>query len=270
MNDQIKTEKPLINVTDLSKYLYCPRQFYLEKVLGMKKPATKEMIEGRIRHEVLELFSKNERGVIEGIGAEEKTKIELLFKELLAKIISQVLKRNEKIITEFRINKEELIHKIEKQINKEIKLRVDSIRKTIEKGFFKSELWENLETKYFSEFSISSDSLGLKGRVDRLVIENGEIITPFELKSREVDRIFESDEIQVVAYCLLLEQYFDRRVNFGIVEAGETRFQIEADDKKRKKVLSLVNEIQTDLSKKFPSNFLKCEKCSFKEECDKL
>jgi len=262
-------EQKIINVTDLSKYLYCQRQFYLEKVLGIKKPATKEMIEGRIRHEILELFSKSEREVISGIGLEDREKIELLFKELLRKIINLVLIKNEQIINQFKINKEELIKKSEKQIFKEIELRVKAIEKAIVKGFFKNELWENLDPKYFSEFSILSESLGLKGRIDRLVIDKEEII-PFELKSREADKIFESDEIQLIAYILLLEYYFDKKISFGIIEAGNELYQIEATDEKKRKVLELISEIQTNISKKFPSNFSKCGKCSFKEECEKL
>jgi CRISPR-associated protein Cas4 len=260
-------QKTILNVTDLSKYLYCPRQFYLEKVLGVKKPMTKEMAEGRIRHSVLELFSNNERRVIEQI--ESKEGVEQKFKEFLKEAINHAFYENEQIINNFKINKEELAGKIEKQINKEIILRVKAIENTLKKGFFGKELWENLEPKYYSEFMVSSDSLGLKGRVDRLVIDKKEII-PFELKSREIDRVFESDEIQVSAYVMLLEHYFDRKVDFGVLEAGDTRFQIEVDDNKRKKVLELINEIQTNLSKKFPSSFAKCEKCGYKKECDEL
>jgi CRISPR-associated protein Cas4 len=265
-----QNKKPLINVTDLAKYMYCPRQFYLEKIVGVKKPVTKEMIEGRIRHEILEIFSDNERSVIESLDKiENDFEIRKKFEGFLKEIIKDVLERNKKIIDDFKIDSNEVEKRAEKQINKEIELRVKAIESTLKKGFFGKELWENLEPKYYSEFMVFSNSLGLKGRVDRLVIDKKEII-PFELKSREMDRVFESDEIQVAAYVMLLEHYFDRKIDFGVLEAGDARFQIDVDDKKRKKVLEIINEIQANLSKKFPSSFAKCEKCGFKKECDEL
>jgi len=260
-------KEKILNVTDLTKYLYCQRQFYLEKVEGIKKPVTKEMIEGRIRHEVLELFSKNEKEVINTMRI--ATDIEKNYLEFLRKLVILILRDNKNVIDEFKIDEGQLTEKIESQIKREIKLRVNPIKNAIEKGFEKEDIWNNLEPKFLSEFSICSESLGLKGRIDRILIEKEKMI-PFELKTRKIERVFESDELQLVAYAMLVEDYSDQVVEFGIVESGEIRFQIDINDQKRKKVIEIIKEIRGGISKKFPSNFSKCEKCSYREECDRL
>jgi len=260
-------EEVVLNVTDLAKYLYCPRQFYLEKIKGIKKPINKEMMEGRIRHEAFELFSKHEKDIIEGI--ETKEEIKRKYEEFLEKLILNVLKENCGAINAFNINKNIMKEKIENQIRREIVLRIRAIEETIRKGFIKKDIWTNLEPKYYSEFSVFSEELGLKGRVDRVVIDKNEII-PFELKTREIEKVYESDEIQITAYIMLLEKHFNKKITYGIVEAGNEKFQIEINEKNRNKVLELINEIRTCVSKRFPSNFSKCEKCGYKNECDEL
>ena len=52
-------EKKLLNVTDLSSYLYCPRQFYIKKIFNLREPPSQPMIKGKIKHEIIEKFSKN-------------------------------------------------------------------------------------------------------------------------------------------------------------------------------------------------------------------
>lgn len=256
-----------LSVTDLSKYLYCQRQFYLENVMGIKKPASREMIEGRIRHEVLETFSDYEKEMIKVL--DKKSNLEKEYSKLLDNTIERVLLKNKENIKQFEINKDLIINKVNLRMKKEIELRVNSIKEAIKKGFEKEDLWENLEPKYFSEFKVISESLGLKGRIDRLILNKGKAEL-FELKTREISKVYESDEIQIVAYALLLEEELNQKIDFGFLEAGDQIFQIDIDDKKRKRVVSLINEIQTNVSKKYPSNFSKCEKCSYKEECDKL
>ena len=257
----------LINVTDLSKYLYCQRQFYLEKVLGIKKPVTKEMMEGRIIHEVLEIFSKCEREIVEKLENSSDLKKEYLI--LLNTTIEKVMFKNNWEINQFSLNKDLIIDKIISRMNKEIELRIISIKNALAKGFEKEELWNNLEPKYFSEFQIISESLGLKGRIDRLILNNGKAEL-FELKTREISKVYESDEIQIVAYALLIEVEFNQKIDFGFLEAGNQVFKVEIDDNKRKKVICLINEMQERLSKKYPSNFSKCERCSYKKECEDL
>ena len=264
------SEKRIWNVTDLSGYLYCPRQFYLEKVLGIRKPVSKEMVEGQIIHKIIQIFSDQEILVIERISSFDKGEIISLYNELLSRIKGEIFQKNQFQIEKFGINIHELEKRIDKTLEKEIILHLDSIKKTIEKGFSGRDLWENLSPKYFSEFPMLSESLSLKGKADRILFSDNELI-PFELKTREVDRVFESDELQLAAYCLLLEEKFKRKVDFGILEAGNKQFQIFFTQELRDKIPSLINELNSVLITKtarFPSNFAKCQSCKLKKECE--
>jgi CRISPR-associated protein Cas4 len=260
----------MLNVTELSMYLYCPRQFYLQKVLGVKKPVNKEMMEGRILHEILENFSNSEEEVIKEIETFDKEKILEKFSFLLEDLKNFSFLKNKNIIEKFSINQEELENKANKLIEKEILIRLPSIEETAKKGFFKEKLWENLSPKYFSEFPLISEKLQLKGRVDRIMFSEN-MIVPFELKTRNADKVYDSDEIQLAAYSLLLEEKFQKPINLGILEAGNKKHEVIISKEAKEKVIKLTEEIHSLLlPPSYPSNFSKCQNCSLKEECDKL
>jgi CRISPR-associated protein Cas4 len=263
--------KKLINVTDLSSYTYCPRKFFLTKIIGLKEPPNKAMISGRIKHEVREIFSNNEKDLI--ISFEKllsRKEIENSFKNLLEEIINHVLNKEAELISQFFLVPKELSAQIKESMEQEIILRAESIENTMKQGFLSRNLWENLSPKYVSELSLVSEKLGLKGRIDRVSIS--EEIIPFELKTRVSETIYPSDEIQLTAYAMLLEEKFNKQVPKGILEAGNKKQVLEISQKSRQKVLDLIKEIQ-ELQKqtaKFPSNFSKCQSCNWQKECEEL
>lgn len=263
-----KIEKPIFNVTELSMYLYCPRQFYLEKVLGIRKPATKEMIEGRIIHSVVEQFSTREPEVLEVLEKFDKREVFELFLKLVQRIKQDVFRNNSKSIYAFQIDTAELEKKIDKLLEKEILLRVKSVEETMKKGFVKNELVANLSPKYLSEFPLYSENLGLKGKADRIMI--GDELILYELKTRDIERVYESDEIQIAAYYLLLEEKFSKKPNLCILEAGNQSFEINAEEKKSKvpQLLEEMHNVLKEKKAKFPSNFSKCKSCKLQQECN--
>jgi len=268
--------KQLLNVTALSSYLYCPRQFYLQKVKGLRQPPTQPMAEGLIRHQVLETFGNNEEKLFENLELINHTltseNIKQNYKEFLEKIIKQVFNRNIKSIKAFNIDINELYKKIKKQMNKEIILRITAVENTLRKGFTGESLWENLSPKYHSEYPLVSEKIGLKGRADRLMISENTII-PFELKTREADKIYPSDEVQLTAYAMLLEEKFNTKIPLAILESGDIKHELIITNEHKQKVLDLISEVNELLKSgkpKFPSSFSKCQNCFFEEACEKL
>ncbi len=268
--------KPLLNVTDLSSYLYCPRQFYLQKIKGLRQPPTQPMIEGSIRHQILETFGNNEEKLFENLELINHTptsdKIKQHYQEFLAKIIKHIFEKNTRPIKAFQINIQDLYKKIKKQMNREIALRIPAIENTLKKGFTGKALWENLSPKYLSEYSLISENLGLKGRADRLMIAD-QTILPFELKTREADKIYPSDEIQLTAYAMLLEEKFNTTIPIAILETGNTKHELTITREHKQKVQDLIEEVNQLLETgkpKFPSNFSKCQNCFFEEACNHL
>jgi len=258
----------LLSVTHLTSYIYCPRKFYLEKIKGLRQPPTKPMIEGRIRHDIRQAFSNNEKDFI--LTLTKEVDIENNFKRLLSELIHTTFLTNSKIIKTFSISPTELNSKITQAMQKEIQPRAQAIKTTIEQGHIGPELWLNLKPKYISELSLQSEKIGIRGRVDRVMIQGDKII-PFELKTREIQKIYPSDEIQLTCYAMLLEEHYNKPIPLGILEAGNTTHELPITQENKDKVVELVQEVNNITENPpFPSSFSKCQSCSLKAKCEKL
>jgi len=268
------SKNSLVSVSDIVSWLYCPRKLYLNKVCGLETRLNRSMLIGRLKHSILENFSKNEERLISQIDKNfENLDIVFLYENYLRKIAFNILSENSRLVEGFMIDKESIIKKILQDFSEDIKIRVKSIRDALSKGFSKENLWKNLDCIYFSELKLESETLGLKGRVDRVaILKKDNSLVPYELKSRE-DKIFFSDEIQITAYAMLLEHHYRQAVKRGIIETGNKKHEIEITEKNKNEVLRIADEIRKLKNGFIPpiqSNFNKCRTCEFYEECMKL
>lgn len=266
--------KKIISVSDITAWLYCPRKVYLNKICGLKVGQNRNMVIGRLKHNILENFSKSEEKVITQFDSNfDSLDMVFIYEDLIKHIAKNVFDQNQQSIEKFLIDKEDILKKILRDFSEDIKLRVKSIKEAILKGHIKEDIWKNLDSIYLSELKLESESLGLKGRVDRIIISRADnSIIPFELKSRE-DKIFLSDELQLTAYAMLLEYQYHQKILKGIIEVGNNKQEIEISEDKKQEVLRIAEEIR-NLNEKFvppiQSNFNKCRSCEFREECMKL
>ena len=267
-------KQKIISITDLTAWLYCPRKLYLTKVKRISQPLTKEMLAGKIKHSILENFSKKEKELISKIET-YKDNLELVFiyEDFLKQIATSIFYENREAIDSFKINSDELLRKILKDFTEDIRLRVKSINEKLAQGFFKEKLFDSLDTIYISELSLESEHYALRGRVDRIQISKlTNQIIPFELKNRE-QKIFLSDEIQLTAYAMLLEDHFKTIIKNGIVEAGSLKKEIEITQEKKDEVLRIAEEIRNmpqNFAPPMQSNFAKCKSCSLNEICPNM
>lgn len=90
---------------------------------------------------------------------------------------------------------------------------------------------------------------GLSGRPDAVVMR-GEHHIPVELKTGRVPRgpLF-SHILQVVAYCVLLEEEYGKPPPYGIIRYGETAFEIEYNVDQRSMLLQKLDEMRLALAK---------------------
>jgi len=258
--------KRIINITDITEYLYCPRKVYLKLVKGLRAPPTKRMILGMLRHHVFDIFNKNESVLVSSIKQKiEEKEIKKLYEDMLSGIITETITLNKNQIINFRIDNKELTDSINKTAIPEISLRIPAITDAINSGFLGKELWRELKPKYLTEYRIESSSLGLRGRVDRIKFSDFPI--PIERKTRE--KIFESDKIQLAGYSLLLQEEFGRKVDSGIIEIMGKQENVELTEELKNKVLEIAEKIRNlqEENAFTPSNFQKCQKCEFAEEC---
>jgi CRISPR-associated protein Cas4 len=271
-------KQKIISVSDINTWLYCARKLFLVKVCGLKVSMNRNMAIGRIKHSILERFSKSEEALVSSITSDlDKLDMVFMYEDFIRQSANSVFIENMTMIEKFLIDKDDILKKVLRDFNEDIKLRVVSIKSALAGGFFGKDIWKNLDCMYISELSLESENLGLRGRVDRVQISKNaqdNPIIPYELKSRE-DKIFRSDELQLTAYAMLLEDFYKQQVKKGIVEVGNKRQEIEITDNNKKEVLQIVEQIRNFSNPDAPvppiqSNFNKCRFCEFQEECSKL
>jgi len=260
--------KKIISVTDITSYLFCPRKVYLKLVKKIKEPPTPQMILGFLKHKIFDIFNKNEAVLISNITQSlTQEQLTALYNNCLKSITKEISENYSNMIYKFGISADDLLKQTLSFMEKEITLRADSIRKNLSLGFIGKELWRNLKPKYLTEFEIVSPELGLKGRIDRIKIE--ENIIPYELKTR--DRIYDEDKIQLAAYSLLLEQEFGRKINTGVIETSAESKEIEITDDLKKKVFEIAEKIRSMTEDKEPelnqTNLSKCRTCKIRKDC---
>ena len=114
--------------------------------------------------------------------------------------------------------------------------------------------------------------LGLTGKPDYLVEQDGRII-PIEVKSgRTPNAPYDSHIFQVAAYCLLVDKSYGKRPPYGIIHYPHRDFKVaytpqlesalleELAEMKRDEVRSEVARSHTDPAR--------CRKCGFRKVCD--
>lgn len=120
------------------------------------------------------------------------------------------------------------------------------------------------------ELYLRSKNHGLHGKID--VVEENEMSTPIERKRAESGAYYESDELQLAGYCMLLEDNIPGAVNVGYIytESNKQRHTIRITDWHREQVEQIVSIIQNMTVDDIPpltDNPNKCEKCSTREYC---
>jgi CRISPR-associated exonuclease Cas4 len=122
--------------------------------------------------------------------------------------------------------------------------------------------------QWYREMYLRSEKLHLHGKID--LLEGKTKLTPVERKHGT--SFFDNDEVQLAAYCMLLEDYLGEPVRMGYLYLFGTneRYAITITDWHRNKVLEIVQAIRSmrlDRIPDFADNPKKCEKCSTSAYC---
>lgn len=123
---------------------------------------------------------------------------------------------------------------------------------------------------WLNELYLEDDDLGLKGKIDVLELDGKPI--PVERKRAESGDFYRSDELQLAAYCLLLEANLDRSIREGAIYLYETdqRIHVHITEKHRKAVrehLVAMRSMSPDEVPSITDNPRKCESCSTRSYC---
>ena len=132
---------------------------------------------------------------------------------------------------------------------------------------------ENKSTRgdWLNELYLESQSLGLKGKIDVLDLEDSRAV-PVERKRAGSGDHYWNDEVQIAGYCLLLEDNIDEPVHEGAIYLYETdqRMHIPITDDHRDAVREAVEAMRSMSPDDVPplvDNPNKCDKCSTRQYC---
>lgn len=127
---------------------------------------------------------------------------------------------------------------------------------------------------WIRELYLRSEKLGLHGKIDVLesksFLSTDLVLTPIERKRGS--SYHDNDEIQLAAYCMLLEYHIGEPVRMGYIYLFGTneRYAITITDWHREKVIETAEAIRRMSLERIPDfaeNPHKCEKCSTVQYC---
>jgi len=115
--------------------------------------------------------------------------------------------------------------------------------------------------------------LGLVGKPDYLLDVRGQII-PVEVKpGRRAARPYESDLMQLAAYCVLVEETDGVAPPYGLLRYAEQTFRLDYTEHVRDDVLALLDQMRTDLEEadceRSHDEERRCLSCGFFAQCDR-
>jgi CRISPR-associated exonuclease Cas4 len=118
---------------------------------------------------------------------------------------------------------------------------------------------------------LRSERYGLVGRPDYLM-RQGRALIPVEAKPfRQADEPYESDLLQLAAYCLLIEDNFGRVPPYGLLRYRDYTFEIPYDDTLRSFLLDVLDGIREDYDAdevyRSHDEPARCQACSMWEYC---
>jgi CRISPR-associated exonuclease Cas4 len=127
---------------------------------------------------------------------------------------------------------------------------------------------------WIRELYLRSEKLGLHGKIDVLesksFLGSDLVLTPIERKRGS--SYHDNDEVQLAAYCMLLEDHIGEPVRMGYLYLFGTndRYAITITDWHREKVIETAEAIRRMSLQRIPDfaeNPHKCEKCSTIQYC---
>lgn len=265
----------MVNATQLSSYLYCPRKLFINDVLLIKEPPKEALVKGLVWHQTYETLNKRDEKIVRSIRTKSYNDILDIYRKEYAKFLRNSIIRNKSNLKKFDIKMLDLFKNYWPHFEDEAKNKALAISKFIEKyDVYGDELWEKLTPKIISEQYIKSENLNLSGIIDAIEV-HGKIHVPVELKTGKMpDKgMWDGHRIQLATYMMLLEDS-GKEVSEGIIKykeaGGESRI-LQMNSMLKDEVLDLVKEVSNiiqgfDIPEKV-SNKNKCIKCSFRETC---
>lgn len=118
-----------------------------------------------------------------------------------------------------------------------------------------------------------SSKYKLVGKPDYIVRERSGHLTPVEYKSSASPmRPYESHVLQLAAYCLLVQENYGVRPQYGLIRYRDKTFRVAYTLDLEEELLDIVDEMRKDLRSEHVARSHEewhlCHGCGFRDECD--
>lgn len=122
------------------------------------------------------------------------------------------------------------------------------------------------------ERPLMARKLGLVGKPDYLLESSGHII-PVEIKpGRQAAQPYDSDLMQLAAYCVLVEESSGQAPPYGLLRYAERTFRMDYSPRVRDELLSIIDEMRATLNDEDCSRShheaARCAACGFRNICE--
>ena len=122
------------------------------------------------------------------------------------------------------------------------------------------------------EKALVARRLGLVGKPDYLLEVRGQVV-PVEVKpGRRAAMPYESDLMQLAAYCVLVEETTGTAPPYGLLRYAERTFRLDYTDRTRDELLALLDEMRDALDDddcdRSHDDLRRCAGCGFFEQCE--
>ena len=112
----------------------------------------------------------------------------------------------------------------------------------------------------------------LTGKPDYL-LEQGRALIPVEVKpARQAEQPYESDLMQLAAYCLLVEETYGAPPPYGLLRYARHTFRMPYTNAVREELLALIDEMRDALDdddcERSHDDARRCAGCGFVDQCD--
>ncbi|MBS3149281.1 Dna2/Cas4 domain-containing protein [Candidatus Woesearchaeota archaeon] len=116
--------------------------------------------------------------------------------------------------------------------------------------------------------ALVSDKYRLIGKPDYLLNVNGKII-PVEFKTSSNNKLKDGHVLQLASYCLLVEECFKQKVDYGILDYNGVKYEIPFNDDLKNELLKVLFEIRSVREKPLRNheNPGRCLNCSYNYGC---
>src|SRR2546422_5005248 len=273
---QSRIEPPpnvVLNVTDVSQYVFCPRQFYLSKILDVHRQSP-EFIEGTLEHDVRRLLSEalapayiesgpnpaklsNAANAMIGKALDYAKNIALLQHPIFSKEIAGFV--------------QELWYRLHLEEDERVQLLLSLVA---------TDSWAVLVQASFpveTELSVFSSELGIRGRIDEVFRNKDGSIGIRDVKTSAYGFPFDqANQVQLATYAMILEKQTAKGVTWAKVYSSRSLAErrVIIGEELKKRVLDAADNARRLLaSPEGPPSILsgpeavKCDFCFLREEC---